>query len=199
MGLPTLASPPRPVLPRWHLGTLRSWNTCERPCLPRCPCPSWGHVAGGCPAHTRGSQAQLRAKLAPVTHQASGSGVQSPGAAAGCAALRDRRKTNPSQVCPQSQSLGLPWGSPGQGPGHGDPAGDGVRSARPGAKALGNKEELELGSFPDPAGACPGGGGTHPDPATLPWRPLDPAAGCCTQPNWDWGASSHRGGREDHS
>lgn len=175
--LPTCALPSCPVLPRWHLGPLRSRNTCKCPCLPQCPCPSWGHVAGGCPAHTRGCQAQLRPELAPVTHQASG--VQSPGAAPGHAALRDRRKTKPSHVCPKSQSLGPPWGSLGRGLGHGDPAGDGVGSARPGAKELGNKEELELGSFPDPAGACPGGGGhtrTQPRfPGDL-WTPRQGAA-----------------------
>lgn len=130
-----------------------------------------------------GDKAQLRAGLTPVTHQASGLGVLSPGAAPGRAALRDRRKTNPSQVCPQIQSLGPPWGSPGRGLGHGDPAGGGVGSARPEAKALGNKEQLEQGSFPDPAGACPGGRRTHPDPAPLPRRPPDRAGGGCAQPD----------------
>lgn len=104
-------------------------------------------------------------------------------------------KPTPARCAPRAQALGVS----GARPGAWGPHGGGVGSAQPGAKALGNKEEMELESFPDPAGACPGGRVTHPDPAPLPRRPPDPAGGDCTQPDWGWEPSAHRGGSEGPS
>lgn len=92
-----------------------------------------------------------------------------------------------------------PWGSPGRGLGHGDPAGDGVGSARPGAKALGNKEELEPGSFPDPAGACPGGRGHTRTQPRCPGDLWTPQQGAAPRPIGAGDPPGHRGDSESHN
>lgn len=176
-----------------------------RPHAPSCPPGIWGHPeartrAGGpacpgvpvpagdmwqlLPSPHLGVPGSARGRARPC--HTPGLGVLSLGAAS------EQEKNQPQPRVPPEPNPWAALGGSGARPGARGPRGGGVGSARPGAKALGNKEELELGSFPDPAGACPGGRGTHPGPAPLPRRPPDPAGGAAR----GWGPSGRRGGSE---
>lgn len=177
MRLPTRASPPRPAgiwghrEARTRAGghacpvSLSQPGTCGT-----CPAPGLAQPKSGVPGSARGSVHPCHTPGFKL------GGVLSPGAPPG------QEENRPQPGVPPEPKLRATVEVSRTKPGMRGPRGGGVGSGRPGAKELGNKEELELGSFPDPAGACPGGMGTHPHPAPLPRRPPDSAGGAAPNP-----------------